>query len=61
MLDDSSKKNLSRLVQIGERLLQKPVSRVNLETGLSEPFMKGITNADALKRYGDHTGLWRTY
>ena len=39
-------------MKIGERLLKKPVSRVNLETGLSEPVENGGTNEEALKRYG---------
>ncbi|KAK3423169.1 hypothetical protein EUGRSUZ_F00268 [Eucalyptus grandis] len=49
-VDIATKENLENLVWIGERLLKKPVSRVNLETGLSEPITKGTTNADALKR-----------
>jgi hypothetical protein len=32
-------------------LLKKPVSKVNLETGVFEPLKKGETNEDALKRY----------
>ncbi|KAL3746539.1 hypothetical protein ACJRO7_015492 [Eucalyptus globulus] len=50
-VDIATKENLENLVRIGERLLKKPVSRVNLETGISEPIAKGITNADALKRF----------
>ncbi|KAK3423130.1 hypothetical protein EUGRSUZ_F00013 [Eucalyptus grandis] len=49
-VDIATKENLENLLRIGERLLKKPVSRVNLETGLSEPIAKGTTNADALKR-----------
>ncbi|OWM70908.1 patatin-like protein 2 [Punica granatum] len=52
-VDNSSKKNLNNLVQIGEELLQKPVSRVNLETGLSEPTAKRTTNADALRKFAE--------
>lgn len=52
-VDIATKENLEKLVHIGERLLKKPVSRVNLETGLSEPIAKGTTNADALKRYSN--------
>lgn len=52
-VDIATKENLEKLVHIGERLLKKPVSRVNLETGLSESITKETTNADALKRYSD--------
>jgi len=50
-VDVATKKNLERLVEIGEKLLKKPLSRVNLETGLTEPIPKGGTNEEALKRY----------
>ncbi|XP_030545357.2 patatin-like protein 2 isoform X2 [Rhodamnia argentea] len=50
-VDIATKENLEKLVHIGGRLLKKPVSRVNLETGLSEPITKGTINADALKRF----------
>ncbi|KAG6468159.1 hypothetical protein ZIOFF_072730 [Zingiber officinale] len=36
-VDNSTKWNLRNLVQIGENLLEKPASRVNLETGQSVP------------------------
>ncbi|PSR99750.1 Patatin-like protein [Actinidia chinensis var. chinensis] len=48
-VDVSTKKNLDKLVEIGEKLLKKPVSRVNLELGLFEPIKKNGTNEDALK------------
>jgi hypothetical protein len=51
-VDVSTKQNLDKLVFIGERLLKKPVSRVNMETGLSEPIPNGGTNEEALKKYG---------
>ncbi|GLU04309.1 hypothetical protein SLE2022_214630 [Rubroshorea leprosula] len=51
-VDIATKKNLNKLVQIGENLLRKPVSRVNLETGLSEPVEKDVTNAEARKKFG---------
>ena len=35
---------------IGERLLNGPVSRVDLISGLTEPVNNGGTNAEALKR-----------
>ena len=35
-LDISTEENLKRLVEIGKEMLEKPVSRVNLETGKYE-------------------------
>ncbi|KAK1263226.1 Patatin-2-Kuras 2 [Acorus gramineus] len=50
-VDTSTKENLEELVTIGERLLKKPVSRVNLETGLFENVGNGEgTNEEALIR-----------
>lgn len=40
-VDIATKKNLEKLSQIGERLLKKPVSRVNLETGLFDSVKMG--------------------
>ncbi|RVX15071.1 Patatin-like protein 2 [Vitis vinifera] len=50
-VDVTTEENLDNLVKIGERLLKKPVSRVNLETGFSEPVENGGTNEEALKRF----------
>ena len=50
-VDITTKENLDNLVTIGEKLLKKPVSRVNLKTGLSEPVENGGTNEQAVKRY----------
>jgi hypothetical protein len=50
-VDIATKKNLEKLCQIGERLLKKPVSMVNLETGVLDPIGNGETNQEALKRY----------
>ncbi|KAJ9674471.1 hypothetical protein PVL29_023804 [Vitis rotundifolia] len=50
-VDVTTKENLGNLVKIGERLLKKPVSRVNLETGLSVPVENCGTNEEALKRF----------
>ncbi|XP_034675129.1 patatin-like protein 2 [Vitis riparia] len=50
-VDVTTEENLDNLVKIGERLLKKPVSRVNLETGLSEPVENGGTNEEALERF----------
>ncbi|CAL9061511.1 unnamed protein product [Musa banksii] len=50
--DISTEENLDDLVSVGERLLKKPVSRVNLETGVFEPVGNGEgTNEDALRRF----------
>ncbi|XP_075516078.1 patatin-like protein 2 [Primulina tabacum] len=50
-VDLSTDENLEKLVQIGENLLKKPVSRVNLETGVFEPIENGGTNEEALKKF----------
>ncbi|MED6107082.1 Proteolipid protein 2 [Stylosanthes scabra] len=50
-VDISTKENLERLCQIGENLLKKPVSRVNLKNGRFEPLENGITNEEAIKRF----------
>ena len=49
-LDLATKENLENLVKAGEELLKKPVARVNLGTGISEPYYK-TTNEMALKKY----------
>ncbi|KAF5468303.1 hypothetical protein F2P56_012466 [Juglans regia] len=48
-VDDSTIENLNKLVEIGERLLKKHVSRVNLQTGLFEPVKHCGTNEEALR------------
>ncbi|KAJ6811432.1 patatin-like protein 2 [Iris pallida] len=50
-VDISTRKNLLDLVQIGKDLLKKPVSRMNLDTGLCEPVDGEGTNEDALTRF----------
>ncbi|XP_059630249.1 patatin-like protein 2 [Cornus florida] len=50
-VDITTKDNLDRLVNIGERLLKKPVSRVNLGTGRTEQVEKSGTNEEALKKF----------
>ncbi|XXG61029.1 hypothetical protein AAC387_Pa04g2788 [Persea americana] len=50
-VDIASRENLDNLVKVGERLLKKPVSRVNLETGIFEPLENEGTNEEALKRF----------
>ena len=49
-VDFATKENLGNLVKMGEKLLQKPVSRVNLATGVFEPINK-MTNEEALTKY----------
>ena len=49
-VDISTKENLENLVKVGEELLKKPVSRVNLENGKFEPVNEG-TNEEALISY----------
>lgn len=48
-VDIADKKNLDDLLIVGEGLLKKPVSRVNLETGRVEP-SKHESNEEALTR-----------
>ncbi|XP_056170098.1 patatin-like protein 3 [Syzygium oleosum] len=50
-VDTSTKENLEGLVKVGEHLLKKPVSRVNVETGRYEPILNAGTNEEALKRF----------
>ncbi|XP_031480571.1 patatin-like protein 2 [Nymphaea colorata] len=52
-VDKSTKENLANLVKAGEALLNKPVSRVNLETGGFEPAQDEGTNKDALVRFAN--------
>jgi len=49
-VDIATKENLEKLSRIGENLLKKAVSRVNLENGLFEPLKNGETNQQALTR-----------
>jgi len=49
--DLSTKKNLEELVKIGKDLLEAPVSRTNIETGVIEQVTGGGTNGDALTRF----------
>lgn len=50
LVDVVTKENMVKLEEIGEKLLKKPSSRINLKTGISEPIGTGETNAEALKR-----------
>ncbi|XP_062176043.1 patatin-like protein 2 [Alnus glutinosa] len=49
-VDIATKKNLDHLVKVGQGLLKKPVSRVNLDTGIFEPSGEE-TNEEALIRF----------
>eukprot|EP00253_Pinus_taeda_P011516 PITA_11516 len=49
--DLSTEKNLHDLVHIGKELLDRPVSRVNIENGVFEPVPDEGTNRDALTRF----------
>jgi len=49
-VDVATKENLENLVKVGEKLLEKPISRVNLATGVFEPINK-MTNEEALTKY----------
>ncbi|XP_059635336.1 patatin-like protein 2 [Cornus florida] len=49
-VDIATKTNLEDLVKVGEGLLKKPVSRVNLESGIVMPSDQE-TNEEALKRF----------
>ena len=52
-VDVATKDNLEKLVNVGEMLLKKPVSRANLETGQMVPACSDTeeTNEEALKRF----------
>ena len=49
-VDVATKENLENLVKVGENLLKKPVSRVDLATGVFTPVDK-MTNEEALIKY----------
>ncbi|KAL1822123.1 hypothetical protein ACET3Z_008901 [Daucus carota] len=50
-VDTSTKENLKRLVGIGQNLLKKPVSRINLHNGAHEEVENGGTNEEELTRF----------
>ncbi|XVF57449.1 hypothetical protein PTKIN_Ptkin06aG0206400 [Pterospermum kingtungense] len=54
-LDDSSETNLTNLVNIGKELLEKPVSTVNLDSGILEPITRpqSSTNKTKLNSFGE--------
>ncbi|XP_022768806.1 patatin-like protein 2 [Durio zibethinus] len=51
-VDIATKENLENLVKVGEELLKKPVSRMNLENGQFEPAGE-VTNEEALIRLAE--------
>lgn len=50
-VDIATKENLQSLVKVGEHLLEKPVSKINLDKGVYEAVENGGTNKEALQRY----------
>ncbi|XP_076929463.1 patatin-like protein 2 [Bidens hawaiensis] len=49
-MDLATEENLQNLAKVGKRLLKKPVTRVNLGTGICEPYHH-TTNEMALKKF----------
>ena len=49
-MDLATPENLENLLKVGVELLKKPVTRVNLGTGICEPYHH-TTNEMALKKY----------
>ncbi|XVE87147.1 hypothetical protein DITRI_Ditri18aG0093100 [Diplodiscus trichospermus] len=50
-VDVATKENMENLVKVGENLLKKTVTRVNLDTGLYEPVQNGGSNEEALQKF----------
>ncbi|KAE8694039.1 Patatin-like protein 2 [Hibiscus syriacus] len=50
-VDVSTGENMKNLVDKGEKLLDKTVSRINLDSGHYEPVKNGGSNAEALQRF----------
>lgn len=50
-VDVATSENLQRLMEIGQELLKKPVSRVNLDTGRLEELKDEGTNEEALAHF----------
>ncbi|XP_030510010.2 patatin-like protein 2 isoform X1 [Cannabis sativa] len=49
-MDVATNENMNNLIKVGEALLKKPVTTVNLETGSCEPCYHGVTNEEAIRR-----------
>ena len=63
-MDAATQNNLDDLVKLANEMLSRPVSRVNLRSGLAEPVPNGGTNEQALKRYDSHAhhlSLYKKY
>ncbi|KAK3222376.1 hypothetical protein Dsin_009401 [Dipteronia sinensis] len=52
-MDTATKENMESLKRVGQNLLEKSVSRINLDTGICEPVENGGTNREALKRFAE--------
>ncbi|KAK3127719.1 hypothetical protein QOZ80_7AG0577520 [Eleusine coracana subsp. coracana] len=52
-VDVATKENMAELVRIGEKMLARTVSRVDMETGKPVPVPEEGTNADALTRFAE--------
>ncbi|KAI3972644.1 hypothetical protein MKX01_019302 [Papaver californicum] len=50
-VDISTEENMQNLIKIGEAQLKKGLSRINLDTGMSEEVQGAGTNGDALIRF----------
>ncbi|XP_031117083.1 patatin-like protein 1 [Ipomoea triloba] len=50
-VDIATSENLENLVKVGEGLLEKPVSMVDLSTGEYKPVENGRTNMEALQKF----------
>ena len=59
-IDDCSKANLDRLVEIGNELLRNYVSRVDLETGRNVEMPGEGTNAEQLAKFAKHLSAERS-
>ncbi|RZB58488.1 Patatin-like protein 2 isoform B [Glycine soja] len=60
-VDLATEKNLNDLVKVGESLLKKPVSKINLQTGVHEPVNSHETNGEALKRFAERLSKQRRF
>ncbi|KAL2531877.1 Patatin-like protein 2 [Abeliophyllum distichum] len=52
-VDIATLQNMQKLMQIGDSLLKKPISRLNLETGRQEQVQGEGTNKEALTRFAE--------
>ena len=60
-LDLATKKNMPNLVQIGTKLLKKPVSRMNMHNGKFEQVEGNHTNEEALAVFAKRLSEERTF